>query len=298
MQTPIRPIEDQGLPEETVYADDVDYFSFSKRALEEKEQKVPPTIGEFHLNANQDKWERCFVTHEKDSTDSAGWRRAKKLGSLLGDEEDVNRRMALATVQFKSLVKLWDRPQCASLPSRMRAYNAFVLPVLMYNASTWGLSKSVEKKIEAFHRTQLRQVMGVKWPFVVSNKVLYKCCKAKPLGVTLRQLRWNLFGHVLRLSPDTPAQVAMDFYCNSVGEQKFKGRTQTTLPVLLFSEYHALKQKRKAQKSAYTQKPSVALKELRKVAKDRNEWAKLVKEVCEVFNFTTCSSNVSDEAEE
>ena len=63
------------------------------------------------------------------------------MGSLLGDEEDTNRRMALATVQFKSLEKLWTRSKCISLRirSRMRAYNAFVVPVLLYNGGTWGV---------------------------------------------------------------------------------------------------------------------------------------------------------------
>jgi len=121
------------------------------------------------------------------------WRQVKKLGSLLGDEEDVERRIALATVQFKALERLWKRPQCASLRARMRAYNAFVLPVLLYNATTWGISQSVVNKLDVLHRKHLRRVMGVAWPYRVSNKVLYAHCKAEPLGPVLRRLRWNLF---------------------------------------------------------------------------------------------------------
>ncbi len=54
------------------------------------------------------------------------------LGSLMGDEEDVVKRMKLATVQFKSLEKVWGRVK--SFKSRMNAYNAFILPVLLFNA--------------------------------------------------------------------------------------------------------------------------------------------------------------------
>ncbi len=45
-------------------------------------------------------------------------------------DEDVVKRMALATVEFKSLEKVWGRVK--SLKSRMNvnAYNAFILPVL------------------------------------------------------------------------------------------------------------------------------------------------------------------------
>ncbi len=50
------------------------------------------------------------------------------------------------------------------------AYNAFVLPVLLFNAGAWGVCESVIKKIEVFHRKQLRRVLGVRWPFKISNK--------------------------------------------------------------------------------------------------------------------------------
>jgi hypothetical protein len=43
---------------------------------------------------------------------------------------------------------------------------------------------------------------------------------------------------VLRLSLDTPAQMAMDYYCNTKEDTKSRGRAVVTLPVLLFNEYH------------------------------------------------------------
>ncbi len=38
---------------------------------------------------------------------------------------------------------------------------------------------------------------------------------ATPLGFAIRRFRWNLFDHVLRLSLDTPAQMAMNYYCDT-----------------------------------------------------------------------------------
>ena len=35
---------------------------------------------------------------------------------------------------------------------------------------------------------------------MIPNKVLYDRCEAESIGFTLRRLRWNLFGHVLRLN--------------------------------------------------------------------------------------------------
>ncbi len=34
--------------------------------------------------------------------------RVKKLGSLLGDDEDVHRRMELANIQFRKLANVWE----------------------------------------------------------------------------------------------------------------------------------------------------------------------------------------------
>jgi hypothetical protein len=77
---------------------------------------------------------------------------------------------------------VWGRVK--SLKSRMNAYNAFVLPVLLFNAGGWGVCESVIKRIEVFHRKQLRRVLGVttvyrvRWPFKISNKALYEKCVA------------------------------------------------------------------------------------------------------------------------
>ncbi len=114
-----------------------------------------------------------------------------RLGSLMGDEdeEDVVKRMALATVQFRSLEKVWGRVK--SLKSRMNAYNAFILPVLLFNASAWGVCESVIKKIEVFHRKQLRRVLATSrcTLTVGHSKSLTKLCTR---SVVLSHLGWRL----------------------------------------------------------------------------------------------------------
>ena len=56
----------------------------------------------------------------------------------------------------------------------------------------------------------------------------------------------DTFESVLRLSRDTPAQIAMDYYGSlKEGEAEPKGRPDTTLPVLLFNEYKKVKEVKK-----------------------------------------------------
>ncbi len=72
---------------------------------------------------------------------------------------------------------------------------------------------------------------------------------------------------MLRLSVDTPAQMAMDYYCNTKEDTKSRGRAIVTLPVLLFYEYHHFKRLKKSEckskkTSTYKQKEATALREL------------------------------------
>ena len=133
----IRPKIDEGLPDKAIYADDSDFISTSECYLKGLEDLIPPTILEWDLMANPGKWERTKINGEEEE-----WKKVRKLGSLLGDEEDLERRMGLASVQFKLLSKLWEKGGKTTLDTRMRVYNAFVIPILTYNASTCTLTEA------------------------------------------------------------------------------------------------------------------------------------------------------------
>lgn len=278
-QAPPKPLEDRNLPNEAIYADDTDFISTNTDFLKSLETIIPPIIGKYDLIANAQKWEKTKIELGSDE-----WKKVKKLGSLLGDEEDVNRRISLANTQFKSLEKIWGTCKNISLPIKLRVYNALVLSVLLYNAGTWGLNEKVSNKLNVLHRSHLRRIIGIRWPKLISNDELYKRCESQPLCETIRKFRWQLFGHCLRLPLNTPAQIAMSYYCDTYTECKLdKGRTVTTLPTVLFNEFHMYKQSLK--KSLYRQKPVTALRELRKLASKEKEeeihvWTDLVHDIC------------------
>ena len=161
------------------------------------------------------------------------WRTTRKLGSLLGDAEDVARRMQLANVSFHKMWTVWFRGAQISLPLRLRLYSAFVLPVLTYNMGTWGLTKTELNRLDAHHRRQLRQIIGIRWPHRISNDALYRRPQSSPISAVIRAARWSLFGHVLRLPLDAPVQLAIDAYLEDTGTPKFRGRPRCTLPTTL-----------------------------------------------------------------
>eukprot|EP00644_Phytophthora_capsici_P005377 jgi/Phyca11/96606/e_gw1.1.1544.1 len=140
------------------------------------------------------------------------WRSTRKLGSLLGDEEDVSRRKSLAAAALRRLWTVWLRPHYTTDETRVRLYNCYVLPVLLYNSGTWALTTTQLLRLESFHRRQLRS--------------------EQPLRHRITTARWQLFGHVLRRPTDTPAFIQMEAYF-ATGTGKWRGRPRTTLPLVL-----------------------------------------------------------------
>ena len=87
------------------------------------------------------------------------------------------------------------------------------------------------KKVSAFHRRQLRVLAGIRWPHRISNQGLCAKLQVEPLEAFVRRARVKLFGHVLRMEAEAPAQRAMDFYMTK-GRRR-KGRRRCCLPEIL-----------------------------------------------------------------
>jgi len=160
----------------------------------------------------------------------------KKLGSLLGIDEDIARRKQLATVAFNSLWSLWKRRDAVREVLRIRLYNAFVIPVLTYNAGTWGASAAALASLDSFHRKQLRRLLGIFHPQHINNAALYTRCGSEPISKIVQRARWRLFGHILRLPLNTPPQMAMEMYFLPTDAELWRGRPRSSLPVIIKQE--------------------------------------------------------------
>ena len=183
------------------YADDIDFISYSRPYLNYIERIAPACLAEWSLQINAAKTERTSVSRQVDRAHEP-WRTTRKLGSLLGDAEDVARRMQLANVSFHKMWTVWFRGAQISLLLRLRLYSAFVLPVLTYNMGTCGLTKTELNRLDAHHRRHLRQIIGIRWPHRISNDALYRRTQSSLISAAIRAVRWSVFGHVLRLPLD------------------------------------------------------------------------------------------------
>ena len=158
------------------------------------------------------------------------WRETIKLGSKLGDKEDIKRRKNLSTGKMVKMKKVLKSRKIKNIPRKIKLYNAMVKSVLTYNSCTWGLTKEDEKNLDSFHRKQLRQVLGVYYPNKITNKKLYEVTKSRPLTIDITKARWKMFGHALRMDERTPARKAMGYFFQiSDNATKFRGRKRATI---------------------------------------------------------------------
>ena len=136
-------------------------------------------------------------------------------------------RKSLASASYRSLFTLFVRRSHISLERRVRLYNAFVVPILLYNCGTWALTKAQVSSLSAFHRRHLRSILGVRWPEKISNRDLYLRTKQTDIVHHVNQSRLRLLGHCLRMSPESPPQQALELY-NDTSPRGRLGRPKTT----------------------------------------------------------------------
>ena len=254
-----RPIAkyEKEIPNEIAYADDVDFIGQDYVNINE----IQETLHKYQLKVNTDKTE--FTALSKNEED---WKNAKKVGSLIGDLEDVERRKQLSTAALNKLYHVWMKGNKLKTTTKIQLYKSLVKSILLYNCSTWALTLTEEEKINAFYRKQLKKVLNIKFPVKITNKSLYKKCQEKPLSLQILKARWNLFGHILRRDSDIPANRATRAYFIQYGH-KLRGRPTTTLPIVLNRDLGLIDHFR-----LHSTDDLVKITEL---AKDRKQWREL-----------------------
>ena len=111
------------------------------------------------------------------------YKNTKKVGTLIGDEEDVERRKRLSNAALTKLLYVWIKGDKIKRKTKLKLYRSLVKSILVYNCGTWALTKSEEEKLNAFHRKQLRKVLNIKYPVKITNSSLYNKCEEHPLSI-------------------------------------------------------------------------------------------------------------------
>ena len=277
-------VETNRKPSELAYADDIDFIFYQRIEAERNHDTIANTLAKWNLKANKSKTE--FTTISRLTED---WKETKKLGSLLDTAEDIDRRKKLATVAFRKMYTIWVRRENISEERLLRLYKALVLPILLYNASTWATTKAVFEKLNAFHRRQLRSLLGIKWTDKVTNDEVYERTNSQPLSLIITRSRWNLFGHILRRPSDIPANVAMQSYFEPSTKAGYRGKPPINIPKLLDEDLMGIDQKTPSQDIQHDHcyhrqiqlKNVKDLNKLRELAMDRKNWKVMTQQIVE-----------------
>ena len=147
-----------------------------------------------NLIINESKTEECIIVRGGDGK----WRKCKLLGSLLGTKEDIARRKGLAIAAIKEKSDVFYSSLDISM--KMRAFNCYAASIFVNNCELWGVTKTQENAIDAFHRRLLRTaVLNIKWPKKMSNNEVYERTGAIPWSAAIQSSQLSWFGHLVRL---------------------------------------------------------------------------------------------------
>ena len=189
------------------------------------------------------------------------------LGSVFTSDgkfvQDIERRRAGATRAFGTLRRrLWGRRD-VSLKVKMKVFNTVVLPVLLYGATTWALTKTEEKRLDAFEMRMLRCIMGVRWDDFVRNEDIRARLCQPPVSMKLRRARLKWFGHVERMGEERQVKGVM----NAVMEgRRPVGRPRTRWKDVLRRDLRS---------------SGLSLGEAAAEAQDRDRWKTIVQASCD-----------------
>jgi len=88
-------------------------------------------------------------------------------GSLYCTPE-ILRRIGLASSIMSQLDRVWRQSRMSNT-TMFHIYNSCLLSSLLYASETWTLSKADIAKLEAFHMTKQRRILGLFWYEFVTN---------------------------------------------------------------------------------------------------------------------------------
>ena len=223
---------------------------------------IAACLRDWSLNVNQDKTEWITINAKFDN-----WKSSKQLGSLMGEHEDIRRRIELASRAYGRMYSLWLRRNNVSESRRLRLNNAIVLPTLLYNCETWGPPKALLDRLDSFHRYQLWSLLGIWYPQIISNADRYGRTKSMPVSKIIDTRRLRMTGHILRMDKDTPPQIAMKSYFNP-SQNAPRGCPRLTSATALSSQLSDYRLKFKTAQH---------LEHCRVLAANKVEWNNLVK---------------------
>ena len=112
---------------------------------------------------------------------------SKNVGSTISNDGTLDReittRIQKASQAFGRLRIKVLLHKSISLSTKLKVYNAIVLPSLLYGCETWTLYRKHLRKLEQFHTRSLRSIMRIRWQDRVSNQEVLESLRASTTSI-------------------------------------------------------------------------------------------------------------------
>ena len=151
------------------------------------------------------------------------------LGSVITDNGDMAKdmmtRLAKASSTFSSLLNIWRNTKL-TLSTKLKVYNAIIIPTAIYASETWPLTKTLEKRLDAFDSKCLRQILKIRWQDHVTNVRVRQLTKQPYLSNIIRKKRLQWLGHVMRSDENRLVNKVLEWLPDKAKREP--GRPRTT----------------------------------------------------------------------
>ena len=97
-----------------------------------------------------------------------------------------------------------------SLKVKMKIFNAIVLSVLMYGATSWALTRTEERRLDTFEMYMLKNIVRVRWDNFVRSIYIRQRLFQSLVFLKLRRARLKWLGHVERMGDERQVKRIMN----------------------------------------------------------------------------------------
>jgi len=88
-----------------------------------------------------------------------------------------------------------------SLQTKIRLYNVYILPILLYGADTWSMTVASSRRLDAFDQWCLRRIVHIPYTAHITNEEVRRRTGQPPVTSVIAKRRLRLFGHLARADP-------------------------------------------------------------------------------------------------
>ena len=112
-------------------------------------------------------------------------------------DDEVNARLAKASAAFGRLHKnVWNQ-RGITLETKIKVYWGIVLTTLLYGCESWMVYQCHTRKLNHFHTTCLRKLLGIKWQDKIPDTEVLRHASLPSIYTILMQSQLHWAGHVV-----------------------------------------------------------------------------------------------------